>query len=84
YARSFGNEFVDYFLAHRCRSLHQKLGRLIRRENDSGAIIITDPRIKRWKSQTLKTFQDMMKPYALEFASLSEACDKAKSFIIEE
>ncbi|MBC75349.1 MAG: hypothetical protein CME64_04970 [Halobacteriovoraceae bacterium] len=81
YARSFGNEFVDYFLAHRCRSLHQKLGRLIRRENDSGAIILTDPRIKRWKGQTLKTFREMMNPYELEFLDLEDACDKAQEFI---
>ena len=81
YARSFGNEFVDYFLAHRCRSLHQKLGRLIRRENDSGAVIITDPRIKNWKGQTVKTFQDMMKPYRLEFTDLEKACEGARDFI---
>lgn len=81
YARSFGNEFVDYFLAHRCRSLHQKLGRLIRRESDSGAVIITDPRLKRWKGQTIKTFQDMMKPYQLEFMDLEDACEAAKNFI---
>ncbi|MCO4752907.1 MAG: DEAD/DEAH box helicase family protein [Bacteriovoracaceae bacterium] len=81
YARSFGNEFVDYFLAHRCRSLHQKLGRLIRRENDSGAIILTDPRIKRWKGQTLKTFREMMRPYELEFMDLEQACLGAEEFI---
>lgn len=81
YAKAFGNEFVDYFLAHRCRSLHQKLGRLIRRENDSGAIIITDPRIKRWKGQTVKTFQEMMRPYQLEFVDLEDACEAAKNFI---
>lgn len=82
YARAFGNEFVDYFLAHRCRSLHQKLGRLIRRENDSGSIIVTDPRIKRWKGQTLKTFQEMMKPYHLEFVDLEGACEGAKNFVL--
>lgn len=82
YARSFGNEFVDYFLAHRCRSLHQKLGRLIRRENDSGAIIVTDPRIKRWKGQTIKTFQEMMKPYNLEFMDLEEACEAGRDFVL--
>ncbi len=83
YARSFGNEFVDYFLAHRCRSLHQKLGRLIRRENDSGAIIVTDPRIKRWKGQTLRTFQEMMRPYQLSFTDLKDACEGARKFIKE-
>jgi ATP-dependent DNA helicase DinG len=31
-----GNEFNDYYLAHRSRGLHQKLGRLIRRESDRG------------------------------------------------
>lgn len=83
YSRNFGNEFVDYFLATRTRSLHQKFGRLIRRESDSGAIIVTDPRIKSWKSNTLKTFTEMMAPYELEFCDLKEACTKAGEFITE-
>lgn len=84
YARSFGNEFVDYFLAHRCRSLHQKLGRLIRRENDSGAVIVTDPRIGRWKGKTINTFQEMMRPYQLEFSNLDEACEGAKEYVLSQ
>lgn len=81
YAREFGNEFVDYFLSHRTRSLHQKLGRLMRRQSDSGAVIITDPRIGRWKKGTLDTFNQMMLPYNLEFIQMEEACSKARDFI---
>jgi ATP-dependent DNA helicase DinG len=82
YSREFGNEFVDYFLSHRTRSLHQKLGRLMRRATDSGAVIITDPRISRWKKPTLDTFVEMMNPYHFEFESLKEACSKAREFIL--
>lgn len=81
YAREFGNEFVDYFLSHRTRSLHQKLGRLMRRTTDSGAVIITDPRISRWKRGTLDTFNQMMLPYHLEYKNLNEACSEARDFI---
>lgn len=81
YAREFGNEFVDYFLSHRTRSLHQKLGRLMRRTTDSGAVIITDPRISRWKRGTLDTFNQMMRPYNLQYKGLDEACSEARDFI---
>jgi len=84
YSREFGNEFVDYFLSHRTRSLHQKLGRLMRRNTDSGAVIITDPRVSRWKKPTLDTFVEMMKPYNLEFDDLSSACSKARDFILSK
>jgi ATP-dependent DNA helicase DinG len=84
YSREFGNEFVDYFLSHRTRSLHQKLGRLMRRSSDSGAVIITDPRIARWKRGTLDTFVEMMRPYKIEFKELSEACSDAKDFILSK
>lgn len=81
YAREFGNEFVDYFLSHRTRSLHQKLGRLMRRQSDSGAVIITDPRIGKWKRGTLDTFNQMMLPYNIEFKDLEVACSEARDFI---
>lgn len=70
----FGNEFNDYFLAHRTRSLHQKFGRLLRSENDHGAILLVDNRVKRWKGGTLRTFQKLMEPYQIISSNLHEAC----------
>ena len=70
----FGNEFNDYFLAHRTRSLHQKFGRLLRSEKDHGAILLVDNRVKRWKGGTLRTFQKLMEPYQIISAPLEEAC----------
>jgi ATP-dependent DNA helicase DinG len=81
YEREFGNEFNDYFLANRTRSLHQKLGRLIRRETDRGGILITDSRTSRWKSRTLGTFKELMKPYDIQFLPMAEACKSLESFI---
>jgi len=81
YQRHFGNEFVDYFLAHRARSLHQKLGRLLRTEADFGAIIVVDSRIKNWKGNTLKTFMQLMAPYHMQRCSLKDACQQSLEFI---
>lgn len=72
----FGNEFNDYFLAHRTRSLHQKFGRLLRSESDHGAILVVDNRVKRWKGPTLRTFQKLMEPYQIVSVPLNEACDQ--------
>ena len=69
----FGNEFNDYFLAHRTRSLHQKFGRLLRSEQDHGAILLVDNRIKRWKGPTLRTFQKLMEPYQIISLPLRDA-----------
>jgi ATP-dependent DNA helicase DinG len=77
----FGNEFVDYYLAQRTRSLHQKLGRLLRRESDWGAIIVTDSRLKRWKNRTVGQFRELMEPYDIQFTGLDDACRKALDFI---
>jgi ATP-dependent DNA helicase DinG len=82
YDANFGNEFNDYFLAHRTRSLHQKLGRLIRRESDKGCVIVTDSRLSRWKGRTLDTFKDMMKPYQIQITDLDDACEKTKDFLL--
>ena len=71
----FGNEFNDYFLAHRTRSLHQKFGRLLRSENDHGAILLLDNRVKRWKGGTLRTFQKLMEPYQITSLPLADACE---------
>jgi len=46
FEKKFGHEFTDYFLAHRTRSLHQKLGRLLRTNQDVGTAIVVDSRIK--------------------------------------
>jgi ATP-dependent DNA helicase DinG len=70
----FGNEFNDYFLAHRTRSLHQKFGRLLRSENDHGAILVVDNRVKKWKGGTLRTFQKLMEPYQITSVNLADAC----------
>jgi ATP-dependent DNA helicase DinG len=81
YQREFGNEFNDYFLGSRARSLHQKLGRLLRTVDDFGAVIITDSRLKRWKKSTLGVFRGLMEPYQLEFTDLEAACEKSQDFI---
>ncbi len=82
YEREFGNEFNDYFLANRTRALHQKLGRLIRTESDKGGVLITDSRTARWKSRTLGTFKELMKPYDIEFMPMAQACKELESFIL--
>lgn len=76
----FGNEFNDYFLAHRTRSLHQKFGRLLRSENDHGAILLLDNRVKRWKGGTLRTFQKLMEPYHIVSVPLADACDQIAEY----
>ena len=58
--KNIGNEFSDYYLANRTRALHQKLGRLLRRDNDFGGVIITDGRAKRWKGNTMEKFNKQM------------------------
>lgn len=83
YDRELGNEFEDYYLAHRSRSLHQKLGRLLRTETDRGGVIIVDSRVKRWKGRTLEKFFHLMRPYELERANLVQACDQVEKFILE-
>ena len=82
YDANFGNEFQDYFLAHRTRSLHQKLGRLIRRDTDKGCIIVTDSRLNRWKNRTLDTFNNMMKPYDINITKLKDACENTRDFLL--
>jgi ATP-dependent DNA helicase DinG len=76
----FGNEFNDYFLAHRTRSLHQKFGRLLRSENDHGAILLVDNRVKKWKGGTLRTFQKLMEPYQIISVPLKDACASIKEY----
>lgn len=76
----FGNEFHDYFLAHRTRSLHQKFGRLLRSENDHGAILVVDNRIKSWKGGTLRSFQKLMEPYEIRSLPIKEACSEIREY----
>jgi ATP-dependent DNA helicase DinG len=76
----FGNEFNDYFLAHRTRSLHQKFGRLLRSEKDHGAILLVDNRVKKWKGGTLRTFQKLMEPYQIISVNLNEACKQIAEY----
>ena len=84
YESSFGNEFQDYFLANRARALHQKCGRLLRREDDFGGVIIADQRIKKWKGHTLKQFAKLMEPYQVEVSTLDKACDDMRSFLVKD
>jgi len=77
-----GNEFTDYYLSHRTRSLHQKLGRLIRTESDSGGVIIVDSRIKQWKGKTMEKLIKLMEPYHLERSELEKAVLEIENFIL--
>ncbi len=76
----FGNEFNDYFFAHRTRSLHQKFGRLLRTESDHGAILLVDNRVKKWKGNTLKTFEKLMEPYHIVSSPLKNACHEIAEY----
>jgi len=77
-----GNEFTDYYLAHRTRSLHQKLGRLLRTEEDYGGVIIVDSRVKSWKGKTMEKLVKLMEPYDLLRSPIEEACQEIENFIL--
>lgn len=77
----FGNEFNDYYLAHRTRSLHQKLGRLLRKTSDVGAAIVVDSRLSRWKGGTLRAFKNMMQPYDVHFSNIDKACEDVLHYL---
>jgi ATP-dependent DNA helicase DinG len=79
---NIGNEFTDYYLSHRTRSLHQKLGRLLRTEDDFGGILIVDSRIKQWKGKTMEKLIKLMEPYELHRAPIKEAVGKIEEFIL--
>jgi ATP-dependent DNA helicase DinG len=81
YQSHLGNEFVDYYLARRTRSLHQKLGRLLRTESDFGGVIIVDSRIRNWKGRTMQNFMELMKPYQIERTPLPKAIDGVRDFL---
>ncbi len=81
YDAALGSEFSDYYLAHRTRALHQKLGRLLRTESDYGGVIVVDSRVKGWKGATMQKLMKLMEPYELERASLKHACAGVVDFI---
>ncbi len=83
YDSNLGNEFTDYYLAHRTRSLQQKLGRLLRTESDHGGVIIVDRRIRRWKGNTLEKLRRLMEPYEINLGPLDDACKQVVDFIQE-
>jgi len=83
YDKTFGNEFSDYFLAGRTRSLHQKIGRLIRTASDRGGAIVVDNRIKNWKSGTLRQFKQLMLPYEIQFTEMDVAVTEIEKFLIK-
>lgn len=80
----FGQEFQEYFLASRTRSLHQKCGRLLRSETDRGVVIIADQRLSRWKGGTIKTFKNLMRPYEIDFASFEDAVSCGADFLLKD
>lgn len=84
YETNIGNEFTDYYLSHRTRSLHQKLGRLLRTETDRGGVIVVDARTKRWKGKTIEKFNKLMEPYDMKRATLKESVDNVRDFILGE
>ncbi len=71
--RNIGNSFSEYFMATRARKLTQKLGRLIRRSEDKGIILITDPRVDKWKTRTINQFFEYLNPYKIEKMKFEEA-----------
>ncbi len=83
FERIIGNSFVEYNLTTRARALHQKLGRLLRTEQDVGGVLICDARPGRWKGRTQEQFNQLMNPYKLEYQSLNESCTKLKEFILQ-
>jgi ATP-dependent DNA helicase DinG len=82
YEKNIGNEFTDYYLGQRTRSLHQKLGRLLRSENDRGAAIIVDARTKKWKGRTMEKVIELMRPYPIQRSDLLSACEEVENYIL--
>ncbi|MDD0853556.1 helicase C-terminal domain-containing protein [Halobacteriovorax sp. GB3] len=81
YEANIGNEFTDYYLSHRTRSLHQKLGRLLRTEKDFGGVIIVDSRTRSWKGRTMEKVLKLMEPYKVVRTSLDQACKGVEEFV---
>ncbi|EQC46100.1 helicase C-terminal domain-containing protein [Bacteriovorax sp. Seq25_V] len=83
YDSNIGNEFDDYYLAHRTRSLHQKLGRLLRTESDSGSVVIVDNRVRKWKNSTMSKLVKQMEPYRLFRTNFDQALKESGDFILK-
>jgi len=83
YDSNIGNEFDDYYLAHRTRSLHQKLGRLLRTESDSGSVVIVDNRVRKWKNSTMSKLVKQMEPYRLFRTNFDQALKESGEFILK-
>ena len=81
YGRHIGDAFVDYYLSYRARILQQKLGRLIRSEDDYGGAIVVDSRTAGWKGRTMDQFLRLMEPYRIRRAPLAEACSGIGDFL---
>ncbi len=81
YETNIGNEFEDYYLAHRTRNLHQKLGRLLRTETDAGAVVVIDSRVKKWKNSTMAKLTKQMEPYQIHRTNFKEALEASKDFV---
>lgn len=81
YERQLGNEFTDYYLSHRTRSLQQKLGRLLRTETDYGAVVIVDSRVRSWKGRSMDTLMKLMEPYQLERRGFEHALEESLVFL---
>ncbi len=81
YETNIGNEFEDYYLSHRTRSLHQKLGRLLRREDDFGSVVIVDSRVRNWKNGTIMKLQKQMEPYRIYRSTLKNALAESSSYL---
>jgi len=70
--KHLGNSFSEYFMATRARKLQQKLGRLLRTSEDKGVILVTDPRVGRWKDRTINQFKNYLSPYEVEKIQIAE------------
>jgi len=81
YESHIGNEFEDYYLSHRTRSLHQKLGRLLRREDDFGSVVIVDSRIRNWKNSTMSKLVKQMEPYRIYRSTLKNALTESSDYL---
>ncbi len=81
FERTFTNEFSDYYLSGRVRSLHQKLGRLLRTETDIGAAIVVDARLRKWHGKTMSTVNKLLLPYKANRTSLDQAIIDTYNFL---
>ncbi len=77
--REGGNPFMDYTLPEAALKLRQGIGRLIRNIDDSGVVVICDPRIV--KSRWGKTMLDSLPVQAIEYRDYNSLFNDFKSFL---